>query len=235
MSEVLLEAKEISCSPTPGQLLFQDANLQVHEGDVVVLQGKSGCGKTTFLKCLAHLNVYEGHIELRGKTPKTYGIPTYRTRVLYVPQRPSLLPGTPRDFLNVITTFGARKPKSRKEDGVSLEQPIQVGLKWGVQEELWDRKWSDLSGGESQRIALASAVGMNEAEVLLLDEPTSALDASSASMVEEYLVSELKSASSAMKAMVWITHSAEQGSRVGSRFISISAGGCSEERAGIQV
>ena len=52
---------------------------------------------------------------------------------------------------------------------MSLDDPIRVGKEWGIEEELWDRTWSNLSGGESQRIALATALGMKSAEVLLVD------------------------------------------------------------------
>ena len=115
------------------------------------------------------------------------GIPTFRTRVLYVPQRPSLLPGTPRDFLDAISKFSSRNPKSGmsgwfgfgrsgQDDDNSgdtsesnLGKPFEVGKAWGIDEELWDRNWGNLSGGESQRIALAAAVGLGNAEILLLD------------------------------------------------------------------
>jgi len=97
----------------------------------------------------------------------------YRTRVLYLPQRPSLLPGTPRYFLTVISSFGSRKtparPKLSEISILDLDRPIEVAKAWGVDEELWDRDWSNLSGGEAQRVAMAVAVGLNAAEVLLLD------------------------------------------------------------------
>jgi len=51
----------------------------------------------------------------------------------------------------------------------AMHGPIRVAEQWGVDEELWDRPWGSLSGGESQRIALAVAVGIPGAEVLLLD------------------------------------------------------------------
>ena len=110
--------------------------------------------------------------------------------MLYVPQRPSLLPGTPRDFLNTISKFSSRNPKGGMSGWFSFGQnkqnddrdhatetsgpdaahtPIEVGKAWGIDEELWDRSWGNLSGGESQRIALAAAVGLGNAEVLLLD------------------------------------------------------------------
>lgn len=107
------------------------------------------------------------------------GIPNYRTHVLYVPQRPSLLPGTPRDFLNQISSFGACKARLQTKhnafntpnEGIldMIGHAIGIASEWGVDEDLWDRPWSTLSGGEAQRIALAAAVGLDCAEVLLLD------------------------------------------------------------------
>ena len=94
------------------------------------------------------------------------GVPAYRTKITYVPQRPSLLSGTPRDFLATVTSFRSRKPK-RTISG--HPNPIEISKAWGIDGEQWDRNWSNLSGGESQRIALAIAVGLNTAEILLLD------------------------------------------------------------------
>lgn len=94
------------------------------------------------------------------------GIPQFRTRVLYVPQRTSLLPGTPHDFLLAITSLAARKGSSSQTD---LNRVIDIAEGWGIDSQLWDRGWSTLSGGEAQRIALAIAIGLNTAEVLLLD------------------------------------------------------------------
>lgn len=116
-----------------------------------------------------------------------------------------------------------------------------------MDEELWDRPWATLSGGEAQRISLATAVGLDCADILLLDgnsstflfdrhlvlnnspiEPTSALDADSSTRVEKRLQNMLKADDSCTKALVWITHSAEQGQRVGTRFIEVSNGSCRE-------
>ncbi|KAH7914701.1 P-loop containing nucleoside triphosphate hydrolase protein [Hygrophoropsis aurantiaca] len=228
MVEKLLELCDIACAKNKDENIFSSVNFDVNEGDIIVLQGKSGCGKTTLMKCIAHLNVYEGQILFRGRSPKSYGIPNYRTQIFYVPQRPSLLPGTPRDFLTTIASFQSRKEYSKAAGG-DLIYPIEVAEAWGIDEELWDRNWSNLSGGESQRIALATAVGLNTAEVLLLDEPTSALDPTSSAQVERFITDEMRSAESPLKAAIWITHSEEQGRRVGTRFLRISASGCYEE------
>ena len=102
------------------------------------------------------------------------GIPTYRTHVLYVPQRPSMLPGTPKEFIKLLFTFSACRSRAKKKHGSAASsidegRAIEIAEQWGIDPELWDRPWSTLSGGEAQRIALASAVGLNTAEVLLLD------------------------------------------------------------------
>ncbi|GLB34834.1 putative ABC transporter [Lyophyllum shimeji] len=230
----LLELRDIACR-RDDQLVFSNVNLTIHEGDIVVLRGRSGCGKTTLLRCIAHLILYEGQVLYRGSTPKAYGIPSFRTRMLYVPQRPSMLPGTPQDFLRMITSLDAHKAhvNALKKDHNyyqdPLERALEISAKWDVDSSLWEREWANLSGGETQRIALAIAVGLNTAEVMLLDEPTSALDSESSSAVERYMLNEIRSPDSALKAMVWITHSDEQGSRVGTKFIQISSGGCFEE------
>ena len=124
-----------------------------------------------------NLNEPSPNVSFANITVKsTQGIPKYRTRVLYVPQRPSLLPGTPRDFLTAISSFSARSQPQphRHTNARDLQQqqqqhPIDVAKGWGIDEALWDREWSFLSGGESQRVALAVAVGLDVAEVLLLD------------------------------------------------------------------
>jgi len=181
------------------------------------------------------------------------GITTFRTRVLYVPQRPSLLPGSPRDFLYSVSELKSHKDhRNEKSDKgaphIILRKAKDISEQWGVDEELWERDWSNLSGGEAQRIALAVALVMDTAEIMLLDglcskffsskscwmngffllEPTSALDPESSAMVENFLVQEIKAADRELKALIWITHSEEQAKRVGTRFLVFAGGKCEE-------
>lgn len=140
------------------------------------------------------------------------GVPYYRTLVAYVPQRTSLLPDTPRAFLTAVESFSARK--SKEKHPASVSHPIELATAWNLPEEVWDRPWSTLSGGEAQRVALATAIGMGTAEVLLLDgeenhlfmmlelivgyflEPTSALDEETSLLVEKELKMLIRSQSS---------------------------------------
>lgn len=108
------------------------------------------------------------------------GIPTYRTEVMYVPQRPSLLPLTPQDFVYTILSFYSRRhpgiPNGSNKNELSKEEierrteaPMNVGDAIGVGRELWTRSWTELSGGEAQRVILAIASSLGTAEILLFD------------------------------------------------------------------
>jgi len=224
----LMEVKNLSCVRPEGDPIFVNVNFNVQEGDIIILQARSGAGKTTLLKCLAHLNLYHGAIEFKGKPPKAYGIPTYRTYIQYIPQRPSLLPGTPRDLIETLSTFHSRTaPERVTGDAVHIHRAMTLAEGWGVPRELWDRHWGLLSGGEAQRLSLAIPYGLSCAEVLLLDEPTSALDPASSAVVENTLVEGVRTKS--IKAIVWITHSEEQAARVGTRFLQLTPDGVHEE------
>ncbi|TRM62504.1 P-loop containing nucleoside triphosphate hydrolase protein [Schizophyllum amplum] len=223
----LLELRNVSCEEN-GTAIWSNADLEVGEGDVVIVQGRSGGGKTTLLKCIAGLRLYEGSIRFHQRDIlNDYGAPQYRTQVTYVPQRPSLLPGTPQEFVQQVTGFQARRQLHSSRDR-PLERAIEQAASWGVDRALWQRPWATLSGGEAQRITLAIALGLDTAEILLLDEPTSALDAHSTQLVEQDLQNEITSSEAKLKALLWITHSEEQARRMGTRFITVENGAVTE-------
>ncbi|KAG8914651.1 hypothetical protein FRC00_011793 [Tulasnella sp. 408] len=202
-SDLLLKLENVTCAYSKGRPIFSGVDLTVKEGDVIAIVGKSGGGK-----------------------PTEYGIPNYRTKVLYVPQRPSLLPSTPRAFIRQICGYGSRK---KSEEGYDNERAaIELGESWSLSSEVWERPWSSLSGGEAQRAFLAVACTLKGTEILLLDEPTSALDASTAHTVETHLAALPESSDSSIKAILWITHSEEQ-TKKANRLIKV-AGGIEEQQ-----
>lgn len=84
-----------------------------------------------------------------------------------------MLPGTPLDFLERIRGFAARKARSAEvakegREDANLD-PLALAEEWGIEKYLWTRDWAALSGGESQRISLAAAIGLGGADVILLD------------------------------------------------------------------
>lgn len=78
-----------------------------------------------------------------------------------------MLPSTPKAFLETLRSFKSRQGSQTHSSEV--DDPIEMAKTWGVPESAWDRPWSTLSGGETQRVALALAVGLPDSEILLLD------------------------------------------------------------------
>ncbi|KAI8373190.1 P-loop containing nucleoside triphosphate hydrolase protein [Radiomyces spectabilis] len=203
----IFEAHNISMRLPDGRWLFEEINIQLERGDVLALRGPSGVGKTTLLKCLAELIPYnEGYSVLHGKKPAEYGIPEWRSRVMYVPQRPATHPGCPMDLFKAVKKFSSQKHKAK------LGNPITIGMNWELSESHFYEKWSNLSGGEMQRCSLAIAIALAP-DILLLDEPTSALDPQAVSLVEKTLKG---------KTCIWITHDPQQEQRVATRTLKMT-------------
>ncbi|KAG0019639.1 hypothetical protein BGZ81_009643 [Podila clonocystis] len=141
----------------------------------------------------------EGQLWLDEKTPEQWGIPTWRSRVMYIPQRTAVLEGTPLDFVEQVRSFAVhRRAKTVHAD------PVEIALEWGIRPELWHSRWNTLSGGEMQRISLAIGCSM-QPDILLLDEPTSALDEESCAKVEKTL---------RQVNCIWVTHNPQQAKRI---------------------
>ncbi|KAJ3070586.1 hypothetical protein HDU98_006369 [Podochytrium sp. JEL0797] len=163
---------------------------------ILTVRGPSGSGKTTLLKALAQLIPYEsGTVSLDAQTPVQMGIPKWRTKVMYVPQRSAIMEGTPLDFFEVVHSFAAHSKEGRERRDVG-RSPVDIAKKWNVSEDLWRKQWNQLSGGESQRIALAIAVSMDPV-LLLLDE--------TCLLVEDTLRNHN---------CIWVTHDPDQEARV---------------------
>ncbi|KAJ3042499.1 hypothetical protein HDV00_007270 [Rhizophlyctis rosea] len=214
----IFEVKNLTQKLPDGTTLFEDVSfslkLDERRPSILALRGESGAGKTTLLKCLAELIPYtSGKITLDDKSANKYGVPDWRSKILYVPQRPPALPGTPLQFIDSMTRFAAQRKIGGGAD------PVEIGDGWHLPKDTWEKDWSQLSGGEIQRVALAIALA-REPKVLLLDEPTSALDPATAELVENTLKT---------RTCVWITHSPEQEKRIATQTITLRKGGRPEE------
>lgn len=156
--------------------VLEDVNLQVNQGDVVVILGPSGSGKTTFLRCLNHLEKADsGRLTLAGKT---YDLAKLSKKdILEIRQKTSFVFQHYNLFANktalenilegLIVARKDPKEKALKRAESALEKVGLLAYK--------DCYPSQLSGGQQQRIGIARAIAVKP-EVILLDEPTSALD-----------------------------------------------------------
>ena len=156
--------------------VLEDVNLQVNQGDVVVILGPSGSGKTTFLRCLNHLEKADsGRLTLAGKTYdlaklSKKDILEIRQKTAFVFQHYNLFANKTalENILEgLIVARKAPKEEALKRAEAALEKVGLLAYK--------DYYPSQLSGGQQQRIGIARAIAVKP-EVILLDEPTSALD-----------------------------------------------------------
>ncbi len=182
MSDVVMDAAGVH--KRFGRLeVLKGVSLEVHKGETVCIIGSSGSGKTTFIRCINHLEKIDagritvnGHLigyreedgKLREDTERS--IARQRTQIGMVFQRFNLFPHKTA-LENVIEApvhvLGTPKDEATE---IALALLTRVGL-----EDKCDTYPGKLSGGQQQRVAIARALAMRPA-LMLFDEPTSALD-----------------------------------------------------------
>ena len=204
------------------QEVLKGIDLEVNEGDVVVIIGPSGSGKSTFLRCLNLLEVpTDGHILFEGTdiTDKKVNIDLHRQKVGMVFQHFNLFP-----HMSVMKnlTLGPIKLQGRKPE--EAEKEAMELLKLVGLADRADAYPNQLSGGQKQRIAIVRALCMKP-EVLLFDEPTSALDPE---MVGEVLNVMRDLAGSGMT-MIVVTHEMGFAREVANRVVFMDEGILMEE------
>jgi len=147
-----------------------DLDIEIEDGELIVLVGPSGCGKSTTLRCVAGLeSPTDGDIVLDG-TVVTDQKPKQRDMAM-VFQSYALYPHmTSRENMEFGLKMATELPKDEIKSRVQ-ETAEMLGIS-----ELLEKKPDELSGGQQQRVALGRAI-VREPEVFLMDEPLSNLDA----------------------------------------------------------
>jgi phosphate transport system ATP-binding protein len=176
------------------QALF-DVDLQIRQGMITSMIGPSGCGKSTFLRCINRINERLGYVRHSGTVnvmghniyDPTVELVQVRKQVGMVFQRPNPLPISVRD--NILFGYRiheeGRKP-SRAEEEEILENALRTVLLWDKVKDRLDRKATELSLEEQQKLCIARLVPVKPS-ILLMDEPCSALDPKGTEAVEELI------------------------------------------------
>lgn len=194
-------------------IVLENINFEVDEGEIVVLLGASGSGKTTILRIIAGLeNPETGNVILHGKDVTE--LPARERGVGVIFQNYALFPQ-----MNVEENIGyglrlRKKPKSEITE--RIDELIEL-----VNLQEHRKKFpSQLSGGQQQRVAIARALAYNP-EILLFDEPFSALDA----QIRQRLRREIRQLLKKINVpAIFITHDQEEALEIGDRIAVLNQG-----------
>lgn len=222
----IIAMDHISKQYSTGVEALCDVSIRIHKGEFVFVVGKSGSGKSTFIKLLLkELNPTEGRIFVGGRQVtnlKRKQVSLYRRKIGVVFQDFRLLKNK-TVFENVAFAqeiIGMTKRDIARNVPIMLEM---VGLKG--KEKMYPH---ELSGGEQQRVAIARAL-INRPEVLLADEPTGNLDHENAAEIMKLL----ERINALGTTVVVVTHSQEMVDQMGKRVITLNKGRLvSDERKG---
>ncbi|MBU0490135.1 MAG: ATP-binding cassette domain-containing protein [Bacteroidetes bacterium] len=167
-----------------GKTIFGDLNLEVFAGDKIIFRGPSGCGKSTLLGIILGFTVPDsGTISFNGSPYTRDVVRKLRRSTAYIPQEARLEHPKAADMFGFAFGFNANKAQKPSDDKVSTTL-IAVGL----DPEVIRKKTNEISGGEKQRLLIASALLLQK-EIILLDEPTSALDKNNATRLSSLISS----------------------------------------------
>jgi glycine betaine/proline transport system ATP-binding protein len=201
----------------------EKANLDINKGEICVLMGLSGSGKSSLLRCINGQNTvsrgklfveHEGkHIDIAHCTPAE--LKMMRTkRIAMVFQKFALMPWlTVRENISFGLEMQGRPEKERRK---LVDEKLElVGLtQWR------NKKPDELSGGMQQRVGLARALAM-DADILLMDEPFSALDP----LIRQGLQDELLTLQSKLnKTIVFVSHDLDEALKLGTRIAIMKDG-----------
>src|SRR5262247_4482199 len=171
-SQGAIQFEGVSFTLPGGKALLEDLSLEVHEGETLILLGRSGSGKTTTMKLINRLlDPTRGRVLVEGRATMDWDPIRLRRRIGYVIQEIGLFPHftVARNVALVpsLESWPEEKVERRMNDVLGL-----VGLDPGRFAARFPR---ELSGGQRQRVGVARALAADPS-ILLLDEPFGALD-----------------------------------------------------------
>jgi ABC-type methionine transport system ATPase subunit len=208
----IIEVRTLSLA-RGGVPVLHDVSLAIEPGEVFMIIGPSGGGKSSLLRCLNRLEEPPpGTVFLDGTDITTLPVTGLRRRVGMVFQQTAMFPGTVADNVSYGPALAG--------DTLPRERVLELLDRVTLNGDLAGAPANELSGGQAQRVAIARALA-NDPQVLLLDEPTSALDPIATQAVESTL---LHLRDTLGLTLVWVSHLVEQARRVGNRVLLLGDG-----------
>ena len=193
----MIELKNITKS-FGSNIIFDNFNCTIEDGEFLGIKGKSGSGKSTLLNIIGLLEKYDtGHIIIDGQEidhdNKKQIKELLRMKMGYLFQNFALI-----DDLSVLKNLSIGLENKRKKERIDLIQKVidELNLQIDLNQEVFK-----LSGGEQQRIALARIILQNK-DIVLADEPTASVD----SVNRDIILNILKKLNQSGKTVVLVSH-----------------------------
>jgi osmoprotectant transport system ATP-binding protein len=216
-ADTAIEFHAVSFTLPDGKTLLSNLNLQVHEGETLVLLGRSGSGKTTTMKLINRLiDPTAGEVRVEQKATTDWDPIRLRRRIGYVIQEIGLFPHlTVEENIGVVPRLEGWAPERVRDRARALLS--LVGLDADRFAERFPR---ELSGGQRQRIGVARALAADP-PIILLDEPFGALDP----ITRREIQGEFKSLQRELKkTMIFVTHDIAEAFVLGTRIALLKDG-----------
>lgn len=196
--------------------VLKDISFNIDKGNLVVLIGLSGCGKTTTLKMINRLiNTTSGTITINGEDISKKNKIKLRRNIGYVIQQTGLFPHmTIRENIEVIARVEQRPLEQITDRTAELMDMV------GMNESFLDRYPNELSGGQQQRVGVARAFSLDP-EIILMDEPFSALDPITRASLQEELVN---LQAKVRKTIVFVTHDMSEAIKIADKICIMHKG-----------
>jgi osmoprotectant transport system ATP-binding protein len=218
MSQDTVQIRFRSVGYTVGEtVVLSGINIDVYEGETLVLLGESGCGKTTTLKLINRLiEPTAGEVVVEGVSTTEWDPIELRRRIGYVLQEAGLLPHfSVAENVGLVPRLLDWEDK-RRADRIN-EMLDLVGL---PPAKFADRFPHELSGGQRQRVGVARALAADPG-IVLLDEPFGALDAITRTRLQKEFADLVRSL---RKTAVFVTHDLHEAMVLGSRIVLMDKG-----------
>jgi len=211
-----IEFRNVSYRLANGSDLLRNLNLEIHEGETLVLLGRSGSGKTTTLKLINRLLVPSaGEIRVSGRSTKGWDPIRLRRSIGYAIQEVGLFP-----HFTVARNI-AVVPQVERWPADKIQQRVEELMRLvGLDPNLATRYPRELSGGQRQRVGVARALAADP-PILLMDEPFGALDPiTRAELQKEFRALQTR----LRKTVVFVTHDLREALLLGTRIALMESG-----------
>jgi len=197
MSENIIELEHVDAG-YPGKVILRDVSFSIVRGEVFILLGGSGCGKSTIMKHMIGLNpILGGRLKLAGMewTSRTQSILYRKIGVMY---QSGALFGSMSCLENImlpLEEFSPLRASERRERAMALLADVEL-------DDAADKMPNEISGGMRKRVAIARAMALDP-EVIFLDEPSAGLDPITSAALDDLI---LKLKDETKKTFVVVTH-----------------------------